>query len=247
MLAAIRLRKAMYPLVERLGDQHMDVRNAASQALISIVGATEALGPILQRTEELPGWLRIALSEAIREAGMEVVPQLLLGLESHSFPVRAFCLDMLGDVGDPRAVDPVYAMLEKMDTAERVIAIGALARIGDARSYDVICAASADQDERIRCAGIRGLGRFGSPEAIEPLCTLVRTGPTPERVVAAEALGALGFEGMEKLRVLGAEKDDTVRAIALHVLDTLADPVEMQTYEEGADSREFGPCHHSST
>jgi hypothetical protein len=48
-----------------------------------------------------------------------------------------------------------------------------------------------------------------------------------DQLAAAEALGALGAEGISKLQELEREGDEGVRMFAIHVLDGLLEPESM--------------------
>lgn len=238
MLASMKDRKAMYPLVQLLEDRNADVRVEAAQALISIVGGAEAIGPILSRVKSVSRWLKITLSEAVQESGSSVVPHLLAALDSPYPPVREFCIQMLGELKDPEAVEALLPRLDSLAGSERAAAITTLASIGDSRAFTVILEASKDDNPLIRRAGIHGLGIFGSPEAIDPLSRFVRAGGVDERILAAEALGGLGPEGAARLHLIGKDEDESTRVIALHVLDLMQDSGADVAYEGAGHSGE---------
>ena len=123
----------------------------------------------------------------------------------------------LGQIGDPRAVEPLIVVLK--DELVRITAIEALGAIGDPRAVEPLVAVLEDPEYYRREAAARALGQIGDPRAIEPLvAALGNTGP------AAAVLAQLGDRrAVVPLVAALRSKDRDVRKAAVEVLGVLCD------------------------
>jgi HEAT repeat protein len=102
----------------------------------------------------------------------------------------------LGELGDPRAVEPLIAALKDEKADVNQAASGALARLGEP-ALEPLVAALEDEDGRARAAAARALGLLGDVRAIGSL--LAALGDEEAHVEASAALARLGEPAVEPL------------------------------------------------
>lgn len=121
----------------------------------------------------------------------EVVNALLaLTKPNQPLPVRKAALQALRVCGTDEAVPALAAALN--DEAVRDDALAALKQIGSAAAARAIASAAANaKGDRLR-ALLATLGEIGRPEGVPVLLTMLQTGDTATKAVAAEALGRIG-------------------------------------------------------
>jgi HEAT repeat protein len=162
--------------------------------------------------------LRTSYSRALAEVGEPAVAPLLRALGSQNPQTRAYAADALGAIGDPRAFDPLTALLarESIDTL-RMSLLRALGGLKDPRAVRVLLPylKAPDQVNRgwmIRVAA-NALGQIGSEEAIGPLAEVLASDPDWfARLGAAEGLRKMRHpSAIAALRVALRDEDARVR------------------------------------
>ena len=117
-------------------------------------------------------------------------------LHHENSSTRYYAVSILGDIGDPGAVEPLLAMLsDEEDEEVRSVAVASLGQLGDARSVAPLLAVLQDKGEGswVRSYAADALGKLGDHRAVEPLIDALlydRSGSV--RSNAAQALGLLG-------------------------------------------------------
>jgi hypothetical protein len=121
--------------------------------------------------------------------------------------VRAMAAEALGELGDPKAVDPLINALkyEAYDTYDtyyvRASAAAALGELGDPKAVDPLINALKDDDYDtydtylVRASAAAALGELGDPKAVDPLINALKDQYSDGRVSAAKALGMLHRKG----------------------------------------------------
>lgn len=113
-----------------------------------------------------------------------------LGYQKDKY-VRKAAARALGEIGDARAVEPLFAALKDSDIDVRINAAEALGKIG-APAVELLIAALKNDDWKVRCAAAKALGKIGDARAVEPLVAAL---DDSDRDVRAEAIWALGEIG----------------------------------------------------
>jgi HEAT repeat protein len=165
--------------------------------------------------------LRTACSQALAEVGEPAVEPLLRALGSRNPQTRAYAGRALGLIGDPRAFDPIVALLaeESDDTIQRSL-IGALGKLRDERAVAVLLPYLKTPPQLNRGWMIRiaagALGGIGSEAVIEPLAEVLTTDRDWfARLGAAEGLRKIPHPlATEALREGLKDEDARVRAEA---------------------------------
>jgi HEAT repeat protein len=211
---------AVEPLVATLAGQDHSVRRAAVCALGAICG-TRAPEPRATasgdggRSMREDAFFRLA---PFRDAA--TVEGLLAAVGSGDSEVSALAAEIIGRLGDARAVEPLIVVLENReqgDPACSQAAAEALGRIGDARAVEPLAAALADDKARdnTRGAAAEALGRIGDARAVGPLVAALEADVWLVRRAAANALVALyrsdGLGSADRARVL-ARRGDMIQA-----------------------------------
>jgi HEAT repeat protein len=101
--------------------------------------------------------------------------------------VRQAAAEVLGKIGDPRAVEPLIAALKDAEWRVRAAAAYALGKIKDPRAVEPLIAALKNES---RAAAAYALGEIKDPRAVEPLIAALKDKDV--RASAAEALGKIG-------------------------------------------------------
>ena len=154
--------------------------------------------------------------------------------------VRGPAVTALGQLGDPRAVNPLIRALNDSDSGVRGAAATALGDLGDdgaakplitviqndewsvreaavaalgnigAHAVGPLIAAPHDQDEYVRRAAAEALGQIGDPRAVEALTSALDDESAAARQAAAEALGQIGDPDAVE-PLIGARNDQNAK------------------------------------
>jgi HEAT repeat protein len=107
--------------------------------------------------------------------------------------VRRDAVEALGQIGDARAVKPLVAALSDLDWSVREVAGEALAHIGPpAAGFLIAILNDQSQSTGVRWAAAKALGKIGDPRAVEPLIAALSEGKVWWCRDAVEALGQIG-------------------------------------------------------
>lgn len=166
VLGRIGSPRARQALVEALIAPAPDVRIAAAEALGEI--GEPAVGPLIEALRNpfsLP--LQEAAADVLSRMGEPAIGPLIAELKDEYGEVREAAARTLGGIDDPRAVEPLIAVLE-----------------------------AGDPDWQVRQAAAQALGQIGDPRAVEPLLAMLKAGDSNWQVrqTAAAALDEVGWE-----------------------------------------------------
>ncbi len=112
-------------------------------------------------------------------------------LLSRDRQVRQNAAAMLGDLGDPRAVEPLIKALGDYNNGVREAATEALPKFGE-HAVRPLIEALWDANKDVRRAATEALVRLGDPRATEPLIKLLGDKDNRIRKAAINALVRLG-------------------------------------------------------
>jgi HEAT repeat protein len=239
--------RAVEPLVAALKDEEVNVRKAAVRALGRIweltdivelgnrdskvkMAAAEALGELGDVRAVEP--LITALKDEkvnVRKAAVRALGRIwelsdIVGLGNNDSKVRMAAAEVLGKLGDVRAVEPLVTALKDEARYVQAAAAEALGKLGDVQAVGPLVAALKDEDMNVREAAVRALGELGDA-GTKSLITALKDGDGNVRKTAAEVLGKLGdVRAVEPL--VTALKDEAwwyVREAAAEALGKLGD------------------------
>lgn len=132
--------------------------------------------------------------------------QLISALSSEDNSIQKEAIELLGDIGDNRAVEPIIQLLG--DESVRRIAVEALGKIGDKRAVEDLIELLESFPYRVDAA--LALGKIGDERAIQPL----------ENILKNPAVGCYGYvnvddsEGMIRLQ-------DSIRGTVEYAIKTI--------------------------
>jgi len=210
--------RAVEPLINSLKDNDSDVRESAAEAL----GNIEWKPP----TDYQKAVYLVAMrdwQECVK-IGADAVEPLIVALKDNDDLVRSYAAEALGNIGDPRAVEPLINVLKddnKWWVREK--AAKALGEIGDA-AIDPLIVALKDNDIGVRENAAEALGEIGDARAVEPLMVALKDNDSRVRFSAAKALGEIGdLRAVIQLIAALKDNDHLVRSYAAVALGKTGD------------------------
>ncbi len=149
-------------------------RRAAVAELVRLANpaAVVPLASLLDGTEGTE-WLAPDVRAALEKLG--AVSVLLEMLSAPPLEEKTLALELLGNLGDSRAVEPVKALLTSDTKALREQAAVALGRLRDRRAVPALAGRLSDPDADVRMAAAYALGALGGPEAKKALEAALKT------------------------------------------------------------------------
>jgi HEAT repeat protein len=139
-------------------------------------------------------------------------------LNNRSPDIQYEAAGALGDIGDPRAVEPLITALKNNElSGVRWKAAEALSKIG-VPAVDALIGGLSHEDDDVRWKAAIALGEIGDSKAVEPLIALLRDEDRFVKSRAAHALGMIGEAAVDPLIHALREGDGNLRwgaAIAL--------------------------------
>ncbi len=214
--------EAVGPLIRALGDPLTAVRESAADSLAMLGDA--AVGPLVELIEHPE------TSGKYEESTAAVGPATVTGPGGRTWEIetrrdlrRVYAAAILGEIGDPAAVEPLARALHDKNDDLRCQASGALAKFGrEAVGPLAGLLADPDPDTRIVAAGV--LGDTGEASAVEPLIGALRDENDDVRGAAAGALMRMGDAAVEPLVAATKDADRNVRLYAAGALKYIGDP-----------------------
>lgn len=219
-LALMRAEEATSDLIMLLDDDEEDVRTEAAMALVNIAGV-KALDPLFTNLHRVSVWMSIQLSKAILAMGSPAVPALIDSLKSDYTSVKAFSVEMLGEIGDISACAPLIDLAGSATTELRCKALLAIGNLGDEAGRTVLLDHLSSDDERIRVAAARGLGYLASPETATSLKEHLLNDTIRVRLEAGRSLSRIDTAGEATLKEAYQETDELGKKIVFHFLEEL--------------------------
>jgi HEAT repeat protein len=226
------LTEATPRLVALVEDPEPRLRAAAVEAIGLVRGAgsepdARSLGALERALGDSDPAVRqaalVAIGRLDRDRAQAVTVALAARLDDDNAGVRQRACDVLGRLGDARAVIPLLARLGDGSRDVRAAALDALGQLGDERAAPAMIRLLADPAEEVRAQAVQALGRVRARAAVGPLAELVEHGADPMRGRAAFALGQIGGESVVAPLVAALGRDE-VRSAAREALGRVGGP-----------------------
>jgi HEAT repeat protein len=177
-------------------------------------------------------------AKALITLGPRAVTPLIRVLDQ-SYNYRA--AEVLGILGDKRAVEPLIKTLADRKAGGRAVAAEALGKLRDARAITPLIEILRDEAWSVRKAAATVLGTFGDDRAVEPLIKLLRDDNKEVRKASVESLGQLGdARAVEPLVELAG--DFHVGEVAAEALGKLRDSRAVDALIQALAKSGFGDC-----
>lgn len=153
-----------------------------------------------------------AAPETAPETTDEVETQIR-ALRDDDSSIRAEACDALGELQDPRAVDPLIQALQDRDYQVRSNAAYALGEIDDARAVEPLIQALLDEESAVRGNAAEALGKIKDKRAVEPLILAANDEDSSIRSKAFDALGELEDPRAVDSLIAALRDDDTKASV----------------------------------
>jgi HEAT repeat protein len=157
---------AIRALCDLLSHEHLEVREAAKEALISIGGDDVVEALVSYLTNSSTTALNYAI-EILSQKGSDGIDHILALLASKNHDVRKFGCDILGNL---RYSDSVYDLIELLSDPHINVAIAAGEALGKLRNPEAVphlIRALQHPDTWMRCIAAEALGKIGDPRALD--------------------------------------------------------------------------------
>lgn len=130
-----------------------------------------------------------AMEGLVTRGGKVVAPLCESLANTRDARLRWRAAEVLGEIGDRRAVEPLIQAIKDKDPDVRAAAARALGKIRDSKAVEPLIAALEDDEPRVQVAAALALGEFDDTSSVAPLIDLFQRS-TPEAVAQAEAAEA---------------------------------------------------------
>ncbi|MEW5910156.1 MAG: HEAT repeat domain-containing protein [Thermodesulfobacteriota bacterium] len=190
-LARIKEPASLPILLALLEDQDENVMQSSILALTSLDNAG-AITPMAARLNHPDAAVRYLLKKGLVKYGSTAVQPLIGFLRHHNPDVQQSAAEVLGRIGDPRAVIPLIGVLkESFPDKVRMAAVIALGEIGDIRSIDALIDALKEKTSSVPYLVPDALAKIGW-QATSYLILLLSD---PDKEIARLSMNSLGKIG----------------------------------------------------
>ena len=186
-LAKLKDPRILEPLIGALKDSSHEVLKVVVYALANLEDP-RSVGLLIAELRGSNNWkVRSSAKSALdkidpnwtnTEAAKQLVLYCIDALEtSHPPDVRENAARVLGYLKDPRAVEPLIAVMMAKDTSDvPQEAAYSLGWISDRRAVEALIAAMMDEDmpASVKFRAVMALGRLEDPRAVEPLIAVLK-------------------------------------------------------------------------
>ncbi len=194
-LGRIGSPRATKALVRSAKDPRVPVRSAVIDALawLEFDGAADGLAQALTDEDAENRW-KAAIALARRKDGRAI--ETLIAFTKNGWPLqKRRAAEYLSELGDPRGVRPLCAMLDDPERRVRTAAAQGLIRVANPKALDsLLTALETEQDGRVRTYLVLGLGQIYDPRAIKALADVLADNEQSMRGHAARGLARLGWK-----------------------------------------------------
>jgi len=226
--------RAAGPLIRALGDPLTAVREAAADSLTMLGDA--AVGPLVELIKDQEASGRYEDSPATGGKTTVTGPGgQTWEIETRRDLRRVYAAAILGEIGDPAAVEPLARALKDANDDLRCQASGALTKFGSG-AVEPLTGLLADPDPEVRIVAAGVLGDTGDASAVDPLIATLRDGNSDVRGAAGGALFRIGDAAVEPLIAATKHTDRNVRLYAAGALKYIGDPRAIDALQELARS-----------
>ena len=179
-------RRAVPTLIQASQDDEFAVRYSAVSALGEI-GDPRAVAALINVLTGPDYPLSVEAQKALLKIGSPAVLQVIPVLNHEKTLVRTAVADLLGELGDKRAIEPLLAALD--DRSIRASVTKALAKLADKRTEKSLRALLNDREYSVRIWAAVALVKLGEDEMLEQIKPLAKSKEVVDRRLAISALG----------------------------------------------------------
>lgn len=166
---------------------------------------------------DCPPDVRSASADYLKSQGSAAEDVLLKGLESKENGIRLASIQVLGEIGSQKGLDPVGRLFREEKNRElHEKCFEFLRRLG-LKAEDHLLGALGDEDKELRCQAVIALGEAKSERAIPRLLEFMTELDPRMREASEEALALIGPKAIEQ--VLKAVAEGRVRKSAAEAIE----------------------------
>lgn len=210
-LAANGVEQHLDCLYRAMGDQSWRVRKEAIELFFAVPNAAALTGEIIEllHSHENAG-LRNAAVEILVRFGRQATPELLEELTCNDHDVRKFIIDILGDVGDERAIAGLVKALDDADNNVRAAAAENLGKLRARETAPILLRAMQSGDLMFKFTALEALAQMQAQVDVEDLLPF-----QSEQLLRKALYDCLGLIGnATAMPVLVAAVADEMRNVA---------------------------------
>lgn len=209
---------AVDPLIVALNSKNSHVRGSAAKAL-GLIGDKRAIYPLITSLGDEIMSVRYLATNALVEIGEPAVEMLIDAFEQMGKDIRIEIADVLGEIGDTRAVTTLIDAFEEDTRSIGSSCAKALGRIGDERAVESLLSVIKDENKWfVHNQVIEALGKIRDERAVEPLISVLRSGKSSH---AADALVEIGKPSVKQLVAILRDQNWEVRNESARALETI--------------------------
>ena len=163
-----------------------------------------------------------------RPQPIHILPILVQARMDRNVNVRMWIARALGDLQDPRVVEPLQEMLNDASESVRGDAAAALGQVPDRRVVPTLLAVlqNAKESESVRCSAAVALGKTADPSVIESLAAVLKDRGKPIELRSDAACG-LGYcrdhRALEPLLGVLKSKSEPAVGVRRAAVEAIAD------------------------
>lgn len=139
--------------------------------------------------------------KSLVKLGEPAVPSMIKCLNDPKDEVRRKACDVLGLIGDERAVEPLNKKLKDHNKFVRRRAANALLLLSDPRSVKPLIEALGDSEKKVRIRAAKALGEIGDPLAYKPLLKCLNDSSFRVRIAAGNSLDSIQNSAKKELKI----------------------------------------------
>jgi HEAT repeat protein len=193
--------RATEPLIAALTDRSLKAWPLKQVAkALGEIGDVRAIEPLIAALGQ------VGTTEALKKIGAPAAEPLIAALDAGD--KRDSVIHALGELGDPRAVEPLLTILEEQDLLHQELrnTVEALGNIGDSRAVEPLIAALGNWEASDVAAD--ALGKIGDARAVDPLIAALKDKRSDTRNAAARVLKAFDDDDRVAQAIKEATKPD---------------------------------------
>jgi len=130
----------------------------------------KAIKPLIGSLKDIDPDVRLAASDSLFKIGSVTVDYLIKALDEDNNNLLLRVIELLGEIGDKRGINPLINFLdEKNNVFIRIAAVKSLAAFDDSRIIDPLISILTDKRYMLRIAAVDALGDVGDESVKEIL------------------------------------------------------------------------------
>lgn len=233
-IAELGDRQAIGPLTKAFHTENWLVRGACVRAIVAI-GGDAALQDFAQALHEGDARIRNAAVEIFRGMGRRAVEPLLKLLAETDPNVVRYSVELLGEIGDPGAVDAVLAAFERStDENVRYQSLLTLGKLGNQKAIPAIRKGLFDS-LWVQTAALEAAGMLEAEDLEEDLIGLIGKTEIWALPTVLDALGQVGTQGAIAPLYQFIVTDEELAQLALRALARVAFRPGVRVHFEGRE------------